>query len=380
MPVFDLEVHVASGKLRAGTYGRGLWESPLFVPDNTPPVVVCPANVVVNNTPGQCQAPATYMATTTDDCTDNPAISYSIPSGSVFPVGTTPVTVVATDVSGNSASCNFNVTVVDNEPPNAICQDIAVMPDDNGDYHIHANDVDNGSTDNCAIGSISVFPDFIPCFHESYIQSLTLTVTDIHGNSATCDAEVTLLDDDDCDGVGNKCDLCPGGNDQVDNNSDGLPDCAFFPGLQYLIDEWKCGLLSQKVLMCHFFGNGNYNTLCVNPNAVQPHLDHGDYVGPCDNANCDGYAPLFAFRSDGFDFTLFPNPASDEIFVGLEAFAGMPVTLRIFNTLGQLVQEIRIPEVQSDIEVLDVRAFGPGMYQMELSSGEVRIGRKFVLN
>lgn len=35
--VMELEIHYASGKLRAATYGRGLWETDLFVPDNTPP-------------------------------------------------------------------------------------------------------------------------------------------------------------------------------------------------------------------------------------------------------------------------------------------------------------------------------------------------------
>lgn len=32
--VSDLEIHYASGKLRAGTYGRGVWESPLYISSN----------------------------------------------------------------------------------------------------------------------------------------------------------------------------------------------------------------------------------------------------------------------------------------------------------------------------------------------------------
>jgi photosystem II stability/assembly factor-like uncharacterized protein len=318
MPVFDLEVHVASGRLRAGTYGRGLWETPLYTPDDVapniacpptqygelgvdctyelpdytgmatavdncdpepditqspvdgteigsntvvtltatdlegnsksctftvevadviPPVISCPADFEVFNDPGLCLAAVDFTVTATDNCTEEPDITCTPASGSNFDVGTTEVYCTAYDEAGNMDDCTFSITVIDNEPPNAQCQDIEVLPDDNGDYYIDANEVNNGSTDNCAVDFISVDPDFIPCFHEAYQQTVTLTVTDIHGNSSTCEATVTLLDDDDCDGVGNKCDLCPGGDDQVDANGDGLPDCKYFPGMEYLIDE-----------------------------------------------------------------------------------------------------------------------------------------------
>lgn len=36
-PVMELEIFVPTGKLRAATFGRGLWETDLFVPDNAPP-------------------------------------------------------------------------------------------------------------------------------------------------------------------------------------------------------------------------------------------------------------------------------------------------------------------------------------------------------
>ena len=35
--VMELEIHYGTGKLRAATYGRGLWETGLFVPENAPP-------------------------------------------------------------------------------------------------------------------------------------------------------------------------------------------------------------------------------------------------------------------------------------------------------------------------------------------------------
>jgi hypothetical protein len=55
-----------------------------------------------------------------DNCSDV-HVEASIPSGSFFPVGTTPVTLTATDAAGNMKSCTFNVTVNDTEPPVAVC-------------------------------------------------------------------------------------------------------------------------------------------------------------------------------------------------------------------------------------------------------------------
>jgi hypothetical protein len=48
-------------------------------------------------------------------------VEASIPSGTFFPVGTTSVTLTATDAAGNTATCSFNVTVEDAEAPVAVC-------------------------------------------------------------------------------------------------------------------------------------------------------------------------------------------------------------------------------------------------------------------
>jgi uncharacterized repeat protein (TIGR01451 family) len=84
------------------------------VVDNTPPVVSCPANLTVYlplNTTATSMAVSYPAATATDNC-GGTTLAYSIASGSVFPVGPTPVTVTATDTHGNSASCSFTVTVL----------------------------------------------------------------------------------------------------------------------------------------------------------------------------------------------------------------------------------------------------------------------------
>jgi hypothetical protein len=55
-----------------------------------------------------------YPAPTATDNCSTPTITTDHPSGSTFPVGTTVVTVMATDADGNHSSCQFNVTVLYN--------------------------------------------------------------------------------------------------------------------------------------------------------------------------------------------------------------------------------------------------------------------------
>jgi uncharacterized repeat protein (TIGR01451 family) len=87
----------------------------ITITDNTPPVLSCPSNITVY-VPLNSTATSTtvnFSATASDNCgTAN--VSYDHAPGSVFSVGTTPVTVTATDDVGNSSSCTFNVTVLYN--------------------------------------------------------------------------------------------------------------------------------------------------------------------------------------------------------------------------------------------------------------------------
>ena len=80
--------------------------------DLSPPWVQCPANQVTTLSSGQFGAQVAYpSATTSDNNGQKVYIRYSNPSGSFFNIGTTEVTVTATDTFGNEAMCIFAVTV-----------------------------------------------------------------------------------------------------------------------------------------------------------------------------------------------------------------------------------------------------------------------------
>ncbi len=82
---------------------------------NPLPTILCPANIIVNAAAGSCNAIVNYPVATVTG-TPAPVVTYSIPSGSSFPVGTTTVLVTATNTC-QTVSCSFTITVNDVQLP-----------------------------------------------------------------------------------------------------------------------------------------------------------------------------------------------------------------------------------------------------------------------
>ncbi len=81
------------------------------VEDLTPPVIDCPADIVIDANANDCSAIVSWTdPVITDNCSVG-EISSSHNSGDQFPEGTTIVSYKVTDASGNSSSCSFSVTV-----------------------------------------------------------------------------------------------------------------------------------------------------------------------------------------------------------------------------------------------------------------------------
>ncbi|QBZ98730.1 nidogen-like domain-containing protein [Flavobacterium sangjuense] len=158
------------------------------------PVISCPSDITVSNTPGQCGAIVNYPAATATGT--SPTITYSIASGSFFPVGTTTVTATATNSCG-SQSCDFTVTVNDTQLPNVITQNVTVNLDANGTAQVTAAQINNGSTDNCSIASMSLSKTNFDCsdlnlsigncqMDANYIDSATNANSGPNGQTFTC--------------------------------------------------------------------------------------------------------------------------------------------------------------------------------------------------
>ncbi len=91
----------ASGNAVSGTVS-------VTVSETIAPTITCPANLVLPS----CNPVAVFDVTASDNCIGPVTLTQTagLPSGSSFPSGTTTVTFMATDVSGNSSTCSFTVT------------------------------------------------------------------------------------------------------------------------------------------------------------------------------------------------------------------------------------------------------------------------------
>jgi len=85
--------------------------------DSENPTITCPANISIMIASTESGAEVTYTApTATDNVSAAIAQLEGLPSGSLFPIGTTTNVFRALDPSGNTATCSFDVVVTRNEP------------------------------------------------------------------------------------------------------------------------------------------------------------------------------------------------------------------------------------------------------------------------
>ncbi|WP_053224800.1 HYR domain-containing protein, partial [Roseivirga seohaensis] len=127
-----------------------------------------------------------------DNC--NLTLSVDKTSFNCNDLGAQTVTLTGTDASGNTASATATVTVVDNTAPAVITQNISVSLNASGNAIISATQINNGSSDNCGIASMTLSKTSFDCSNLGD-NTVTLTVTDNNGNTNTKTATVTIVDD-----------------------------------------------------------------------------------------------------------------------------------------------------------------------------------------
>ena len=349
-------------------------------------------------------------------------------SGEVFPVGTTTVTYKAVDAAGNTSECSFNVTVVDNEDPVAVCQDITVTLAD-GSATITTGDVDGGSSDNCGY-SLSLSQSTFGC-SDIGVVPVTLTITDDSGNSSSCTANVTVVGEIPACTItavpgegpytgGPETTIYLGYGPQTVtlsssasggssftyawSPSDGLScsDCAdpvFTPTTEgnytftlTVTNEYGCtstctiticvldirvpGTNGKKVYLCHVPpGNPeNPQTLSISVNAVPAHLtEHdGDHLGACDQS-CDNLkssiipGELITTLDDSFSIIIYPNPFTSEFRVSVESESTEPISLKVYDLTGKV--HLEFEEIVPEKEIITGNDLKAGMYIMKIQQG-----------
>uniref|UniRef100_UPI003513D85E LamG-like jellyroll fold domain-containing protein n=1 Tax=uncultured Winogradskyella sp. TaxID=395353 RepID=UPI003513D85E len=129
--------------------------------------------------------------TATDNCEGTITGTTTDPT-SYTEQGTYTVTWTYDDGNGNTSTQTQNVVIDDVIPPTVSCQDITVSLI-NGSVNISPLQIDNGSFDNCSDVTMTVSPNSFDCSNLGS-NVVTLTVTDVVGNTSSCTATVTVQD------------------------------------------------------------------------------------------------------------------------------------------------------------------------------------------
>jgi hypothetical protein len=150
------------------------------------------ANINVNAN-ASCQAVVNWIAPTfTDNCSGVTFTANKTP-GSTFLKGTTMVIYTATDAAGNTATCSFNVNVIDNTAPVITGCPSNITVSANASCQTIANWTAPIFSDNCAGGTLSTTK--IPGSTFSLgTTTVSYTAVDAAGNTATCSFNVVVQD------------------------------------------------------------------------------------------------------------------------------------------------------------------------------------------
>ena len=161
------------------------------VEDKIAPTATCQAVTVQLNAAGTASVTAAQVNNGSSDNCSIATMSVSPSSFTCSNVGTNTVIFTVTDASNNSSTCSAIITVQDLIAPTAICKAATVVLNQAGTASITASDINNGSYDNCSLGTLSVNPN---TFTSANVGSntVTLTVPDVNGNSSSCTAIVTV--------------------------------------------------------------------------------------------------------------------------------------------------------------------------------------------
>ncbi|UOQ75982.1 T9SS type A sorting domain-containing protein [Hymenobacter sp. 5516J-16] len=361
----------------------------------TDPELTVPTLATVQTSATECGAPVAFVAT----ATGVPAapITYSIVKDGVatpitspyfFPVGTTTVTASVTNPCGTDTK-TFVVTVEDKQAPIVQTQNLTVALNA-GSATITADQVNNGSSDACGIASMVLSQTAFSCENIG-ANTVTLTVTDTHGNIASHTATVTVTGTVPTPAIAiipaskvytggvastlylgygpQSATLAASGGDSyswspaagLSNAASANPvftaqtagtftytvtvtsasGCTATKSITLRVVDARCGNKNDMVSVCH-----NGKALCLSDNAVAVHLAHGDQLGDCTTASLTATSTSSAQLAEAAElattlepvFEAYPNPFTERTVIRFRAGSTGPAQLQLYNPLGQLVK------------------------------------------
>ena len=296
-----------------------------------------------------------------DNCS---IVSLTLTPDTFTTVGTFDAVLEGIDDSGNMASVTVEITIVDfidDEAPTAVCQDLTVILDENGEATISAESIDGGSSDNSGSYSVSIDINFFDCSNIGE-NEVTLTVIDPYENSDTCIAIVTI--EDNMEPEIN----CPE-NQTLQAGADGttiLPDFVLNNEVTATDNCSENLIIIQDPIAGEAIGVGS-NTI-----TFETTDDQGN------SSSCSFEIEVLPFLNNDDHYfinglSIYPNPSSNLVTVNSKT--DVLTSISIFDISGK--QILSINTINSETKTLDISNFTNGIYFMTINS---EVTKKFIKN
>jgi hypothetical protein len=175
-------------------YGNvGSASAVVTVRDLIKPTVMAKNLLVSLNSTGQASITPTQIDSGSTDNCSVASFSLSKSSFNCSNVGPNNVYLIVTDVDGNKDSAISIVTIQDVIKPSVSTQNLTLNLNSSGVASVSASQVDNGSTDNCTIASITLSKTTFDCSNLG-TNTVYLIVEDGFGNVDSASAIITVQD------------------------------------------------------------------------------------------------------------------------------------------------------------------------------------------
>ena len=323
--------------------------------DATNPTITCPVNTSIgtNSACDYLLPNVSSLATASDNCTSIASLTYSqSPSiGTALPIGPHTISLTVFDLSGNSASCNYQLTVVDQTIPTVICpsaQTVSVDVNCSGNISNYTSLVT--ASDNCSsLAQLTINQSPAPSSAINGNTQITMTITDAANNIATCTFFAVVIDNTD------PVLTCPSTLDIAINSScqynipdvsgliTGTDNCSSLANMTItqnpIVGSLSTGLTAVLITLADQNGNSSTCITMMTPFDTEAPLITCPSPAPINNGvNCDytiinfGSTALVLDNCPGYSITQTPAPGT------IIQSGTQPIQLEVMDAGGNLAQ------------------------------------------
>ncbi|MGV3593981.1 MAG: HYR domain-containing protein, partial [Sediminibacterium sp.] len=168
------------------------------VVDNQNPAITAPENVQANNTAGLCTGTVALGTPVTSDNCGVASFTNDAPITGIFPVGSTTVIWIVTDIHGNKTTATQTVVIVDNEKPTISVTNVN-LNNDAGKCGASVAIAQPETDDNCGVATVAGVRSDHASLSADYpigTTTITWTVRDVNGNHASTTQTIVVTDNE----------------------------------------------------------------------------------------------------------------------------------------------------------------------------------------